>query len=161
MPLGSKALPELMLTMTSGPQSLTPGIEHDDVMKWKHFPCYWPFERGIRRWPVNSPHKGRWRGALIFSFICAWINGWVNNREALWFETPSRSLWRHHNEWCTSKESNVTWALVRLKSRGSRLFYEKLVRDNNKEIIKVSITNLWWESNGDRLDSIQFETIFE
>ena len=30
----------------------------------------------------NSPHKGQWRGALVFSLICAWINGWVNNREA-------------------------------------------------------------------------------
>ena len=27
-------------------------------------------------------HKGQWRGALMFSLICAWINGWVNNREA-------------------------------------------------------------------------------
>ena len=32
--------------------------------------------------PVNSPHKGQWRGVFIFSLICAWINGWVNNREA-------------------------------------------------------------------------------
>ena len=32
--------------------------------------------------PVNSPHKGQWRGALIFSLICVWINHWVNNREA-------------------------------------------------------------------------------
>ena len=32
--------------------------------------------------PVTSPHKGQWRGALMFSFICVWINGWVNNREA-------------------------------------------------------------------------------
>ena len=32
--------------------------------------------------PVKSPHKGQWRGALIFSLICVWINGWVNNREA-------------------------------------------------------------------------------
>ena len=32
--------------------------------------------------PVNSPHKGQWRGALMFSFVCAWINDWVNNREA-------------------------------------------------------------------------------
>ena len=32
--------------------------------------------------PVNSPHKGQWRGALMFSFIYAWINDWVNNREA-------------------------------------------------------------------------------
>ena len=30
---------------------------------------------------VNSSHKGQWRGALMFFFICAWINGWVNNRE--------------------------------------------------------------------------------
>ena len=32
--------------------------------------------------PGNSPHKGQWRGALMFSLICAWISGWVNNREA-------------------------------------------------------------------------------
>ena len=55
---------------------------HDDVIKLKHFPCYWPFVRGIHRSPVNSPHKGQWRGALMFSLICVWINGWVNNREA-------------------------------------------------------------------------------
>ena len=32
--------------------------------------------------PGNSPHKGQWRGALMFSLIYAWINDWVNNREA-------------------------------------------------------------------------------
>ena len=32
--------------------------------------------------PVNSPHKGQWRGAVMSSLICAWINDWVNNREA-------------------------------------------------------------------------------
>ena len=31
---------------------------------------------------VNSPHKGQWRGALMFSLVCTWIHGWVNNREA-------------------------------------------------------------------------------
>ena len=52
---------------------------YDDVIKWKHFPRYWPFVWGIHRSRVNSPFKGKWRGALIFSLICAWINGWVNN----------------------------------------------------------------------------------
>ena len=55
---------------------------HDDDIKWKHFPRYWPFVWGIHRSPVNSPHKGHWRGALVFSLICLWINGWVNNHEA-------------------------------------------------------------------------------
>ena len=50
--------------------------------KWKHFPRYWLFVRGIHRSPVNSPHKGQWCWALMFSLICARINGWVNNREA-------------------------------------------------------------------------------
>ena len=54
---------------------------HADVIKWKHFPRCWPFARGIHRSPVNSPHKGRWRGALMFSLICNWINGWVSHRE--------------------------------------------------------------------------------
>ena len=41
------------------------------------------------RWLVNSPHKGQWRGTLMFSLICSWINGWVNNGEA-------GDLRRHH-----------------------------------------------------------------
>ena len=48
------------------------GIQiHDGVIKWKHFPRYWPFVWGIHRYPVNSTHKGQWLGALMFSLICA------------------------------------------------------------------------------------------
>ena len=63
---------------------------HDDFIKWKHFPRYWPFVRGIHRWPVNSPHKGQWRGALMFSLIYAWIIGWINTREAGDLRTAGR-----------------------------------------------------------------------
>ena len=55
---------------------------HDDVIKWKHVPRYWPFVQGIHRSPVNSPHKGQWSGALMYSLICVWIKDSVNNREA-------------------------------------------------------------------------------
>ena len=55
---------------------------HDDVIKWKIFPRNRSFVRGIQQLPGNSPHKGQWHGALMFSFICAWINGWVNKRAA-------------------------------------------------------------------------------
>ena len=36
---------------------------HDNVIEWKLFPRYWPIVRGI-------------------SSICAWTNGWANNRDA-------------------------------------------------------------------------------
>ena len=42
---------------------------------WRHqmaiFSALLAILRGIHRSPVNSPHKGQWRGALIFSLICA------------------------------------------------------------------------------------------
>ena len=81
-------------------------VYDDDVikLKWKHFPRYWPFVRGIHRWQrpvthsfdvffdlrcflwfapfvrgihrwlVNPSHKGQWRRALMFSLICARTN---------------------------------------------------------------------------------------
>ena len=62
---------------------------HDEIIKWKHFPRHWPFVLGIYRSPMNSRNKGQWRGALIFSLICAWINGCINSRKAIDFR-------RHH-----------------------------------------------------------------
>ena len=38
---------------------------------------------------MNSPHKGQWRGALMFSLICVWTSDWVNNGKA-------GDLRRHH-----------------------------------------------------------------
>ena len=31
---------------------------HDGALKWKHFPRYWPFVRGIHQWPLDSLHNG-------------------------------------------------------------------------------------------------------
>ena len=79
---------------------------HDDVIKCKHYPRYWPFVRGIHRWPVNSPHEGQWRRGLIFSFICVWINGWVNDGVA-------GDLIRHraHNDVIvmSSNKATISW----------------------------------------------------
>ena len=38
---------------------------------------------GITIWlHCGFPHKGRWRGAYMFSLVCVWTNGWANNRDA-------------------------------------------------------------------------------
>ena len=38
--------------------------------------------RGEFTGPWWIPCKGQRRGAMVFSWVCVWINGWVNNREA-------------------------------------------------------------------------------
>ena len=61
---------------------------HNEVIRWKHFPRYWPFVRGIHRSPVDSPHKGQWRGAFDLP-----LNKRLSKQSRrLWFETQSRSL---------------------------------------------------------------------
>ena len=71
---------------------------HDDVITWKHFPRYWPFVRGIHRSPMNSPHKGQWRGTLMFLLICA-LNKRLSKQSLSWrFKTPPCLLWRQCNE---------------------------------------------------------------
>ena len=56
-------------------------VSHDDVIKWKHFPRYWPFVRGFTgpRW---IPRTKASDAELWCFLICVWINAWVNNREA-------------------------------------------------------------------------------
>ena len=67
-------------------------MKHDDVIKWKHFPRYWPFVPGIHRSPVNSPHKGKW--------CVVWLtNGWIKKSRRWWFETPSCPLWHQYNDY--------------------------------------------------------------
>ena len=75
------------------------GVRH--MPWWLHqmefFQRYWPLLRGIHRSPVDSPQKGQWRGALMLSLICAWINDWANNGDVAEFKTSWRYLWRHCN----------------------------------------------------------------
>ena len=99
---------------------------HDYVVKWKHFPRYWPFLRGIHRSPVNSPHKGQWRQPLMFSLICVWINGWVNNGEA-----GDLRCHRAHNDvavTCTFYDVTLLDSIFEFES------YVAMVRENEQEI---------------------------
>ena len=67
--------------------------------------------RGIHRSPVNSPHKGQWRGV---SFDMR-PNKRLSNQSRGWrFETPSHPFWRHCNE--VSAVSDLIWAANRNRS---------------------------------------------
>ena len=62
---------------------------HDDVIKWKHFPRYWPFVRGFHRSPVTRSFDVFF-GLILNKRLSKQPWGW-------WFETLSRPLWRHCN----------------------------------------------------------------
>ena len=71
--------------------------------------------RGIHRSPVNSPHKGQWRGALMFSLICALNKRLSKQSWGWWFETPSHPLWRHCNGEKRSRISShvsAMWCMI-------------------------------------------------
>ena len=70
---------------------------HNDIIKWKHFPRYWPFVRGIHGSPGNSPHKGQWRGDLMLSLICALNKRLTKLASGCWLKSPAGPLWRHSN----------------------------------------------------------------
>ena len=76
--------------------------QHDDVIIWKHFLRYLPCVRGIHWSQLNSTHKGQWHRALMFSLACAWINVWVNNREA-------GDLRRHRAHYDVTAMSPLHW----------------------------------------------------
>ena len=69
---------------------------HDDVIKWKHFPRYWPFVRGIHRSPMNTAQiPVTWSFDIFFDLI---LNKRLSKQSwGWWFETPSCLLWRHCN----------------------------------------------------------------
>ena len=88
--------------------------------------------------PVNSPHKGQSRGALMFSLIYAWINDWINNREAgdlrRWGSSSTQRWcmtcrlgdlqvplqWRHNGHDGVSNHHSPDCLLNRLFSRRSK-----------------------------------------
>ena len=83
---------------------------------WLHIlKPHWPFVRRIHRSPVDSPHKGQQRGALIFSLICAWTNGWANNwdvcdlrRHRAHYDVTVMLRWvRHGAYWCIIRQMKI------------------------------------------------------
>ena len=74
-------------------------FSHDDVIKWEHFPRYWPFVRGIHWSPVNSPGSQRPVARSFDVFFDLRLNKRMSKQpRRRWIETPSKhSLWRHCN----------------------------------------------------------------
>ena len=69
---------------------------HDDVMKWKQFPRYWPFVWGIHR-PVEFPTQRPVTRSFDVFFDLRLNKRLSKQPWGWWFETLSWSLWRYCN----------------------------------------------------------------
>ena len=64
---------------------------HNDVIKWKDFPRYWPFVRGI--------HSTKASDAELWCFLWSAPEKRLSKQSwGWWFETLSPPLWRHCND---------------------------------------------------------------
>ena len=94
-------------------------VIYNSITWWRHqmetFSALMGLSEGIHRSPVDSPHRGQWRGALMFSLMCAWRNGWPNHRDA-------SNLIRH------SAHCDVTLRWIPTKKEKSSYYPESLVK---------------------------------
>ena len=113
----------MCLTCHNTPQSTWPPLLelHNDIIKWKHFPRYWPYVWGIHRSLMNSPGQGQWCELWCFFDLC--LNKRLSKQSRRqWFEMPSHSLWSHRNDKNTLRprdtnmnkgiESSLVWLLA-------------------------------------------------
>ena len=112
---------------------------HDDVIKWKKIPAYWLFVRGIHRLPVNSAHKGQWRGALMFFFDLRQNKQLSKQSWGWWFETPSCPLWRHCNGFTWKYSKHTTHLVLLLKPRNYFLHICWKRKRNRKVCTEISV----------------------
>ena len=128
--------------------------DHDDVIKWKHFPRHWSFTRGIHLSLVYSPHKGQWRGALMFSLICAWTNGWAVHSNYCSLRIPQKLYFVSYTpKWCLHEQplSNIFQAFnafIQSIYKDSRIqgFYWPLIGHRRTSVFHIydTISPTWW-----------------
>ena len=122
---------------------------HDDVTKWKHFPRYWPFCPG--EFPSQRPVT---RSFDVFLWsapdkrLSKQLWGW-------WFETLSRSLWRHCNG--ITKTWTDHWRCSVSRDEGPRLGASGPTHDDVAYAPK-SILDIWSGRTPESISSSQKST---
>ena len=102
---------------------------HDDVIKWKHL--------RVAGHLCGEFTGHRWRGVLMFSLICAWINGWVNNCEA-------GDLRRYHSHYdVTIMPQKVLADLVQLELHGKHRIPNAISGQPNV-VGAENLLDSWW-----------------
>ena len=88
--------------------------------------CPWPLLS-----PVYSLHKGQWHGTLKYIFFDQGLNKQLSKQSRpRWFETPSRSLWRHCNANNSPRLLDWLWANRLIAQGRVKQFRRKWIKSN-------------------------------
>ena len=117
---------------------------HDDVIKWKLFPRYWPFVREFLAQRPVTRSFGVFFDVHSNKRLSKQWWGW-------WFETPSCPLWRHRNVsiFVTYIPTHIkhdyamTWAPWRLKSLATWELLQQSIWDHCKKNCKAALLNFY------------------
>ena len=111
-------------------------------------------------------HKGQWRGAWMFSAICVWINGWVNNhkagdlrhRRAHYDVTVMDSIFQFNMVHVVDKHILQTYANAKKKKKRKKkkeknycgtLVCDRVTLRPNCHRIWITMANCLWNGLGD------------
>ena len=86
---------------------------NDDVIKWEHFPRYWLLALCVRNSTVTGEFPSQRPVTRSFDvFFDLHLNKRMSKQSwGWWFETPSRSFWRH----CNGSQYHLLIFTVRIK----------------------------------------------
>ena len=92
-------------------------------LQMETFPRHWPFVQGIHWWPLNSPHKGHWRGASMFYYdVTVMVLVW------LWYAPPAIVHYCPWSQWQSLGGHVLELMQVHPKERLGRVIFDsKLV----------------------------------
>ena len=113
-----------------------------NITTWKRFLYYWPFARGIHRWPVDSPRKGPVMQSFDAFFEVAWTSKLLNKQPICqWFATFG---WRDYSMLQPQAETRVSFRYITHINIPNRFGFSKLAivhisTDNDIKIPKSTL----------------------
>ena len=107
--------------------------------------------------PVDSLYKGQWRGALIFSLICARTSCWSNNRNAsdlrrrhthngvtVIYDNVQLYPISFHNSFCYPfPHCIVMWNILRCYSTWDPIVYQCQYSVFSISYLQISLMTIW------------------
>ena len=104
-----------------------------DIIKWKQFPRYYPFVRGIHWPPVDFPYKGTVTQTFDVSLLLIWKTNCWTNIQLTDIRDAMTVVWRRRNAYSS-------WSLPVIPPKGLTVKIKGGIRENKLTLYKTFLT---------------------